>query len=321
MAIELGAHIDQLDPIVEAEARSAEIVQIFLGDPQGWKGPKVNFPGGAAALKQAAEDAGIGIYVHAPYIINVASTNNRVRIPSRKLLQQQVTAAAEIDVKGIPLAERLYVPEPFQESTKADSAQRRREKLAILQPQEGHAPLALVIGEFKACDHADHACRIWIRHMPDAPLLMPAKSWERLARVHAPLLEARDADTGRRVRLMIAALIRARREFTYEIDGASLMLVSDQWIPLEGVHECPLLDELVGQQRRFLKPLRYDAPQGCAFPNVLVLDGGSMPIPLYIVSAFAGAKERAAKERAIAKGACWAWWTDQPMPALPAPTA
>ncbi|WP_341274964.1 DUF1173 domain-containing protein [Acidovorax temperans] len=237
------------------------------------------------------------------------------------LCKYLLTAAAEIDVKGIPLAERLYVPEPFQESTKADSAQRRREKLAILQPQEGHAPLALVIGEFKACDHADHACRIWIRHMPDAPLLMPAKSWERLARVHAPLLEARDADTGRRVRLMIAALIRARREFTYEIDGASLMLVSDQWIPLEGVHECPLLDELVGQQRRFLKPLRYDAPQGCAFPNVLVLDGGSMPIPLYIVSAFAGAKERAAKERAIAKGACWAWWTDQPMPALPAPTA
>ncbi len=101
MAIELGAHIDQLDPIVEAEARSAEIVQIFLGDPQGWKGPKVNFPGGAAALKQAAEDAGIGIYVHAPYIINVASTNNRVRIPSRKLLQQQVTAAAEIGARGV----------------------------------------------------------------------------------------------------------------------------------------------------------------------------------------------------------------------------
>ena len=54
MAIELGAHIDQLDPIVEAEARSAEIVQIFLGDPQGWKGPKVNFPGGEQSTYTAA---------------------------------------------------------------------------------------------------------------------------------------------------------------------------------------------------------------------------------------------------------------------------
>ena len=237
------------------------------------------------------------------------------------LCKYLLAAAADIDVKGIPLAERLYVPEPFQESTKADTAQRRREKLAILQPHDGHAPLALVIGEFKACDRAEHACRIWIRHMPDAPLLMPTKSWERLARVHASLLEARDADTERRIRLMIAALIRARRELTYEIDSASLMLASDQWIPLEGGHECPLIDALVGQERRFLKPLRYDAPQGGVFPNALLLDGGATPIPLHIVSAFAGAKERTAKEKAVAKGECWAWRTEQPMPALPSPAA
>lgn len=101
MTIELGAHIKQLDPIAEGAARGAQIVQLFLGDPQGWKGPKVEFPGGAAALKQAAADAGLGLYVHAPYVLNVASTNNRIRIPSRKLLQQQVTAAAEIGARGV----------------------------------------------------------------------------------------------------------------------------------------------------------------------------------------------------------------------------
>lgn len=235
------------------------------------------------------------------------------------LCKYLLAAAAEIEIKGVPLTERLYVPEPFHEAAKADIAQRRREKLAILQPHEGRAPLALVIGEFKVCDRTDRACRIWVRHMPDAPLLMPEKSWERMARVHAPLLEARDADTGHRVRLAIAALIRARREFTYEIDAASMMLVSEQWIPLEGVHELPLLDELVAQQRRFLKPLRYDASLAGVFPNVLLLDGGSMPIPLHIVSPFAGSKDRAAKERAIAGGPCWVWRSDQPMPELPAP--
>ena len=61
----------------------------------------------------------------------------------------------------------------------------------------------------------------------------------------AALLEARDADTGHRVRLVMAALIHARREFTYEIDAVSLMLVSEQWIPVEGVHELPLIDTLV----------------------------------------------------------------------------
>ena len=39
--------------------------------------------------------------MHAPYPINVASTNNRIRIPGRKLLQQHLHAAAEIGAKGV----------------------------------------------------------------------------------------------------------------------------------------------------------------------------------------------------------------------------
>ena len=35
------------------------------------------------------------------YIVNVATTNNRIRIPSRKLLQQHVDAAASIGAKGL----------------------------------------------------------------------------------------------------------------------------------------------------------------------------------------------------------------------------
>src|SRR5690606_13096887 len=35
------------------------------------------------------------IYVHAPYITNLASPNNRVRIPSRKVLQQARDAATD----------------------------------------------------------------------------------------------------------------------------------------------------------------------------------------------------------------------------------
>ncbi|WP_454085685.1 deoxyribonuclease IV [Georgenia sp. Marseille-Q6866] len=97
----VGAHVDQTDPIAEAQARGADAVQLFLGDPQGWKGPEVRYSGGAEALRAAAADAGIALYVHAPYVLNVATTNNRIRIPSRKLLQKQVDAAAEIGAAGI----------------------------------------------------------------------------------------------------------------------------------------------------------------------------------------------------------------------------
>jgi len=228
-------------------------------------------------------------------------------------------AAQEVSVKGVALAERLYVPEPFSEAGKADAAQRRREKLALLRAHEGQYPLALLLGEYKGNEQCAAGRRVWVKHMPDAPLLMPGKTWDRLERHYAALFEARDADTGQRVRLVMAALIRARREHTYEIDAASLMLTSEHWIPVEGVHELSLIHALVEQHRRFVKPLRYDAKSAAAFPNALLLDVGGVPVALHVVSAFIDPKEQRAKERAVADSGAttWAWSTATQMPSFP----
>ncbi len=99
--LHIGAHVDQADPIGAAIERGATLSQFFLGDPQGYQGPEFRYDGGADALRAAAEEHGIDLYVHAPYIINVATTNNRIRIPSRKLLQQHIDAAASIGAKGL----------------------------------------------------------------------------------------------------------------------------------------------------------------------------------------------------------------------------
>jgi deoxyribonuclease-4 len=100
-SLRIGAHVDQADPLAEARARGADLAQFFLGDPQGWKAPTVPYAGGAAGLRADAEAAGIDLYVHAPYVINVATSNNRIRIPSRKLLAQHATLAAEVGAKGL----------------------------------------------------------------------------------------------------------------------------------------------------------------------------------------------------------------------------
>ncbi|MGI8578664.1 MAG: deoxyribonuclease IV [Nocardioidaceae bacterium] len=97
----IGAHVDQADPIAEARARNCTLAQFFLGDPQGWKGPTFAYGAGPDALRADARSAGIDLYVHAPYVLNVATTNNRIRIPSRKLLQQTMNAAAEIGAKAV----------------------------------------------------------------------------------------------------------------------------------------------------------------------------------------------------------------------------
>ncbi|GAA2680220.1 deoxyribonuclease IV [Actinoplanes palleronii] len=91
----IGAHVDPTDPLVEAAARGAEAVQFFLTDPQGYKSPT---PRDDAAELRASE---VDIYIHAPYIVNVASPNNRIRIPSRKLLLAHARAAAELGAKGL----------------------------------------------------------------------------------------------------------------------------------------------------------------------------------------------------------------------------
>ena len=233
-----------------------------------------------------------------------------------KYLQE---AAQDVWVKGLALGDRLYVPEPFSEMGHVDSARRRREKLAVLHPRDGHSPLAVVIGEFKTSDVTLLGRRVWIKHMPDAPLLISPKAWERIEREFAPLLEARDADTGHKPQLMVVALIRERREHTYEIDSASLMLTSEHWIPVEGIHELPLVHALVDQQRRFVKPLRYDTRTAAAFANALLLDAGAAPVPLHVVSAFMDPKEQAAKALALKTGDAkmWVWHTSNPMPTFP----
>ena len=101
MTLHIGGHVDGADPVTAARSRGATLSQFFLGDPQSYKGPVIEYAGGAGALRADAEAAGIDLYVHAPYPINVASTNNRIRIPGRKLLQQHLLAAAEIGAKGV----------------------------------------------------------------------------------------------------------------------------------------------------------------------------------------------------------------------------
>ncbi|MGA2828378.1 MAG: deoxyribonuclease IV [Streptosporangiaceae bacterium] len=97
--VPIGVHIDGADPLAEATSRGADAVQFFLGDPQGWKGPVI--PGDPGAVREAFTRAGVDAYVHAPYVINVATTNNRIRIPSRKLLAQQLEASASIGAKAL----------------------------------------------------------------------------------------------------------------------------------------------------------------------------------------------------------------------------
>ncbi len=91
----VGAHIWGEDPIREAEEVGVPIVQLFLSNPQGWEKPP---PRDDAEQLKAAE---LGIYVHAPYLINVCSPKPNVRYGSRKILTQTCEAAAAVGALAV----------------------------------------------------------------------------------------------------------------------------------------------------------------------------------------------------------------------------
>jgi deoxyribonuclease-4 len=93
--IAVGAHVPSIRPLAEASERKAELVQVFLSNPQSWRKPEPRPD--AEELRRSS----IPIYVHAPYLINVCADNNRVRVPSRRILQETCDSATEIGAVAV----------------------------------------------------------------------------------------------------------------------------------------------------------------------------------------------------------------------------
>ena len=91
----IGAHVRQEDPLLEAEDVGADCIQLFVGPPQSWKKPP------PLPYADALRESDLPVYVHAPYLINVASPNNRIRIPSRKILTNTLERAEEVGAAAV----------------------------------------------------------------------------------------------------------------------------------------------------------------------------------------------------------------------------
>ena len=92
---QIGAHVHSANPVAWGDEVGADVVQFFLGDPQAWKKPQ---PHPFADQIKATDKT---VYVHSPYVVNVATLNNRIRIPSRKILSQHAVGAADLGAKGL----------------------------------------------------------------------------------------------------------------------------------------------------------------------------------------------------------------------------
>ena len=152
-AVLIGSHVPPGDPLATAASEGADLVQIFLGDPQSWKKPK---PRDDAEQLRAS---GVPIYVHAPYLVNVASPNNKIRIPSRKILQQTCDAAAEIAATAV-IVHGGHVTDDDEPGAGFDRWRKALEQL------ESEVPVYLentAGGDHAMARHFDTIGRLWER--------------------------------------------------------------------------------------------------------------------------------------------------------------
>lgn len=91
----LGAHVPSADPLAEAATRGAEVVQVFLSAPRSWRRPQPRDD--AARLRTS----GLPLYVHTPYLVNLASGDPAVRARSAESVQAACTAAAAVGARGV----------------------------------------------------------------------------------------------------------------------------------------------------------------------------------------------------------------------------
>lgn len=152
----IGAHVrDDSDPVGAAERYGAEVVQLFLTDPQKWLKPR---PHPQQDLLRASDAA---VVVHSSYVINVASLNNRIRIPSRNAVEQQAQAAAALGAFGL-VVHGGHVR--AGEDTAEGFANWR--KLFERQADKGGFAVPVLIentagGDFAMARHFDAIARLW----------------------------------------------------------------------------------------------------------------------------------------------------------------
>ncbi len=152
----IGAHVrDDTDPVGTAKELGAEVVQLFLTDPQKWNKPAPH----PQTEQLLASD--VDVVVHSPYIINVASLNNRIRIPSRKLVVQHAEAAAAIGAFGL-----VVHGGHVRQGEEADEGFTNWRKLFQRQAAEGGFAVPILIENTAGGDNAmarrfDAIARLW----------------------------------------------------------------------------------------------------------------------------------------------------------------
>ncbi len=138
----IGAHVPTrgglMSAIDAAHACGAEAVQVFLSNPRGWAGPRIS-RGEAGEFRAAWRKSGLGpLFVHAPYLVNIASPNPGFLLKSLELARRSIAVADAVGAAGFVVHAGSGGPgEPAQ------ALERAAATLRTIAPEGGEAALVV----------------------------------------------------------------------------------------------------------------------------------------------------------------------------------
>lgn len=218
----------------------------------------------------------------------------------------------------------LYIPE-ITKGPDADGRARKQieDRLQALQGEVGtnHRPILLVLGELRSIHPSMHSAALRLKGFPDhMPIWTAQGSIERLRQQWPAAMDRFIRQQGRRWqgaptdgdtenRIMILAGVQASANGNLQWRYGAAMETTDVWIPVDSEYEAVVARQLVDQQRRFHKPLRYDG-EAAMFPDFVLMD---MPqdVPMEVYG-FSGETYERRKHQKIADYAAlnkpfWHW--------------
>lgn len=101
----VGAHIFVAGGLAKvglsyAREIGAEVVQVFVSNPRGWA-QAAGDPAQDAAFRDGCGEAGIGVYVHAPYLVNFGSPTPATVEKSASAVRHSLRRGREIGARGV----------------------------------------------------------------------------------------------------------------------------------------------------------------------------------------------------------------------------
>jgi hypothetical protein len=231
-----------------------------------------------------------------------------------------VEAARTMTVRGEPLVDRLFVPEPFRADDKTAIEQRRAMALTGLhQSASGQKRLMLLVGEIKEFGEARSGRRVVIKHMPGFTLFLEDRAWASLQNRFSSQLELWQASEA--VHLMAIMTIGATASGLTTINEIALMTVTAEWLPVDSVYEERVLEKLTRMRRKSVKGLRFNLSSSQPVAIAMLPEAKPVPVALYLVPPDASEEFKSALSDMIEARSglgSWVWRIeDGEMPRLP----